>query len=155
MPTEIYLCRHPNVPHLVAANTEDLEVIKKMKHGERYRAKVTLPRNVKFHRKFFALLNLVFESLPDSRIVNEETGLVVPIKTIESLLWHIKMQMGHYEQKLTLGGVITYETKSISFAVMDENEFNDFYSRAMDVILIYFLVGADREELQEMVILNF
>jgi hypothetical protein len=155
MATEIYLTRHPNFTYLVPAYEGDQEVIKKMKHGEVYKGKLSLPRNIKFHKKFFALLGIVFENLPHDFAIKTEAGQEIEIKDTDSLLWHIKMQMGYHEEKVTLGGRITYEAKSISFASMDEIEFQEFYSKAIDVILKYFLKGANKEELEQVVILEF
>ena len=40
---------------------EDYEEKKKLKIGETYKAKITLARNLKFHKKFFALINCAWE----------------------------------------------------------------------------------------------
>lgn len=133
----------------------DAERIGKMRDGEPYRVKVSMPRNIKFHKKFFALLALVFDNLPEEIPAKMPDGNPVEIRSIDDLLWHIKMQVGHYEKRVTLGGRVTYEAKSISFASMDEAEFQDFYDRAMAVILKYFLPETNREEVEEMIALTF
>jgi len=133
----------------------EAEKLHKMREGEAYKVKVSMLRNVRFHRKFFALLGIVFDNLPESIGVKTPDGQQVVIRSVADLLWQIKMQIGHYEQKITLGGKITYEAKSISFASMDEAEFQDFYSQAVDVILKYFLPESNREELEEVVAMEF
>ena len=133
----------------------DAELLAKMREGEPYRVKISMPRNLKFHKKFFALLALVFDNIPEEIPARLPDGKPVEVRSIEDLLWHIKMQTGHYERKVTLGGRVTYEAKSISFAAMDEAEFQEFYSSAMDVILKYFLPDTNREEIEEMIVLTF
>ncbi len=134
---------------------EDQEKKKTLTLNEIYRVKVTNPRNIKFHWKFYALLNVVSDNLPHDFKLTTAHGQEIEIKTTDSLLCHIKMQIGHYEEKVTIGGKITYEAKSISFSKMDEAQFQAFYSSAIDVILKYFLVGADRESLEDIIIHEF
>lgn len=81
----------------------DAEQLGKMREGEVYRVKVSMPRNIKFHKKFFTLLALVFDNLPDEIPAKMPDGQPVVIRSVDDLLWHIKMQVGHYEQKVTRG----------------------------------------------------
>lgn len=134
---------------------EDLEKKKSLTLGDTYKVVVSNPRNVKFHRKFFALLAIVMDNLPHDFKITTVNGQELEVKTIEDLLWHIKMQTGHHERKVTLGGRVTFEAKSISFAKMDEAQFQEFYSAAIDVILKYFLVGANREDLEDVIVHEF
>jgi len=134
---------------------EDAEQLGKMREGEVYRVKVSMPRNIKFHKKFFALLALVFDNLPEEIPARTPDGKPIVIRSIDNLLWQIKMQVGWYEEKVTLGGKIIYEAKSISFAAMDEAEFSEFYNSAVNVILKYFLPETNAEELEEMILISF
>lgn len=134
---------------------EDADLIRSMREGEVYRAKVSMPRNVKFHRKYFSLLSLVYDNLPEHLPLQSIDGKPIRVRSVEDLLWHIKMQLGHYERRMTLGGRVTYEAKSISFAAMDEAEFSEFYDRSLDVILRYFLPETNREELEEIIALTY
>lgn len=152
---EIFLSRNSRSPYLAPAFPDDHEKVIKIRPGEVYRAKVTMPRNIKFHRKFFALLNLTLENLPEDFRLVTATGQQVPVKTTKDLLWLIKMETGHYEKRVTLRGDITYEAKSISFARMDQSEFEDFYNSAVNVILQYILPYTEQEELEREVALRF
>lgn len=140
---------------LAPAHNDDREKLKKWPTGELLQCSVTVPRNAGFHRKYFAMLQLVFDNLPETQWkVGSNT---VEIRTVEELLWHIKFQTGSYQQKMTLGGKIVYEPKSISFAAMDNEAFHEFYQRSLDVICKYFLPlnEAERQELEERIILEF
>lgn len=134
---------------------EDADEFSTMQEDQPYKIKVSRPRNVKFHRKYFVLLKLVLDNLPEGFALVTPVGNRIPVNSVKSLLWHIKMQNGYYTEKMTLGGRITYEADSISFGSMDEPAFQKFYSESIDTILKYFLVGADRSELEEAVIMEF
>jgi hypothetical protein len=97
----------------------------------------------------------VYDNLPEEIPARMPDGEPIQIRSRKELLWHIKMQIGHYEQKVTLGGRVTYEAKSISFAAMDEAEFEEFYNAAIDVVLKYFLPETNREELTEIIALTY
>lgn len=137
------------------ADIAEAERMGKMREGEEYLIRVSMPRNLRFHRKFRVLLQLVFDNLPEEIPAKTPDGKPIVIHSVEELHWHIKMQIGHYEQRVTLGGRITYEAKSTAFSAMDEAEFQDYYSRAIDVILKYFLPGTGREELEEIIVMTF
>jgi hypothetical protein len=64
------------------------------------------------------------------------------------------MQAGWYNTHTSLNGVLMFSPKSISFANMEEIEFNELYEKTVTIILKYVLPGCDREELAEM-ILNY
>lgn len=96
------------------------------------------PRNVQFHRKFMALVNLVYDN--QERYTNRE-----------ALLTELKLQVGHYQEHVTLGGKLIYQPKSISFASMDDDEFSIFYAKVVDVVLRHFLTGMSEDELNTMV----
>lgn len=139
---------------LKPAHESDLELLRKIPIGEERAVEITMPRNLKFHRKFFGLLSIVFDNMQTPAIFKTATGQEIEIRSVDDLLWHIKMQLGHYEQKMTLGGKIIFEAKSISFAKMDNVAFEKFYNSAIDVILKYFL-DCEKDELIEMVLLEF
>lgn len=66
---KIYMMRQGN--SLVPVDDSDLEAVQKLKHREIYCNDVTAPRNLKFHRKLFALLNLTFDYFQPESMVSE------------------------------------------------------------------------------------
>lgn len=140
---------------LAPAHDDDREKLKRWSAGDLLQCTVTMPRNAAFHRKYFAMLQMVFDNLPETkwRIGSN----IVEIRTVEELLWHVKFQVGHYEQKMTLGGKIVYKPKSISFAAMDDEAFHEFYQKSLDAICRYFLPlnEAELQELEERIVLEF
>ena len=85
-------------------------------------------RNMKFHKKYFALLNAV--------IHNQEH-----YKTVNNLHESIKFKSGYFETIIPLNGQPFLITKSIAFHSMDAEAFENFYSVALDECLL--LVGDD------------
>lgn len=118
----------------------DYDAKRKLKEGEEVLCTIRRPRNYKFHKKFFALLRVTFHNMQDS--VAEQYG----IRNEHDLLDCIKIELQMYDV-IRIGGSNVIRLGSISFAEMDETEFEEFYSRAVDIILARYLKGTDREEL--------
>lgn len=115
------------------------EWLRKVKHGtyvtiERPKS----PRNVQHHRLFFALVNLVFE--------NQEH-----YETVEHLLTAMKIGLGHCDTLTMKDGGVAYLPKSISFAKMSQEQFNEFYDRAIALVVRHFLPGVTDEEVRRQV----
>lgn len=72
---------------LYAANESDLHEIRKLPIGKPIKNNAVVPRNLQFHRKSFALLNLAFEYWKPATMVSE-----VERQTVESL----KRYMAHH-----------------------------------------------------------
>jgi len=108
---------------LYPAYDSDKDKLNKIISGEIYRYKVWKPRNLKFHKKFFALINFGFQNskldFPDQNIYR----------------YYIIMKAGHYIKVETLKGAM-HLPKSISFDKMDDSEFEDVYNAVLQQILI-------------------
>lgn len=65
---ELFLIRQGKA--LLPVNDSDADAIQKLKHGVPYKAEVTAPRNLKFHRKLFALLNETFAHWEPSGMIS-------------------------------------------------------------------------------------
>jgi len=124
--------------YLAPSLPEDVEKLSKWSFGEILRAKVNKPRNARFHRKFFALLNVCFE--------NQDKYDV-----FEDLRMEIQLKCGFYKEHVTTKGQIIYTPKSIAFANMDEIEFSTLYDKAIDIIIKHFCKGSTPEELNQRV----
>lgn len=118
------------------SSDDDTEKLKRFRAGDVIRAEVVRPRNGQHHRKAMALLKLVFE--------NQER-----YETFEDLLVEFKLRTGHYQEHLTVKGKVVYIPKSIAFANMDQDEFSEWYGKAISCALKYFLPTMSRMELDE------
>lgn len=121
---------------LVPLDDNERAQYNQLRPGCDVRVTITMPRNIRFHRKFFALLNIVLDNLPESLQSQRH------ISSVESLLSAIKIDMGYFEI-VNIDGRNVIKLKSISFAKMDEAAFSRFYDLAVDDILKNYLCGTD------------
>jgi hypothetical protein len=107
---------------------------KKIKLGGVVQGDFKTVRNPKFLRKWFALLNVGFDNwLPGE--VNSKYG--VPAKNFERFRADVIILCGFYDNVVRLDGSVRIEPKSVSFAKMTEESFEDLYSKTIDVMLKY------------------
>lgn len=125
---------------LVPLADADWESKKRLKADSEVLVRVTTPRNIKFHRKFFALLRVTLANLP------EEVEQRMHISSVDSLLAAIKIDMGYYDT-VKVAGRNVVRLKSISFGKMDGAAFERFYDLAVTDILNNYLQGTARNEL--------
>lgn len=119
--------------------------------GELCTVEAKLPRNSRYHRKFFAMLNLGFESWEPARQHKSYKGEPVT-KNFERFRSDVLIMSGHYEQTFSLDGKLKLEAKSISFASMEQPEFEKIYNSVLDVLLAKVLkTYAGREEVNSVV----
>ncbi len=110
---------------LIPLYDSDLDNKKKLKLGEVYQATIVMPRNIKFHRKFFALINMVYN--------NQEI-----YNNIDVLRSDLTIAAGFYDTHTTFNGKERIEARSISFGSMDEIEFEKLYNAFIIVVVKYF-----------------
>lgn len=120
----------------------DYDEKQRLKVGDTVLCSIKRPRNYEFHKKFFALLRLTVTNLP--HLIQQQ----MQIFTEEDMLDCLKVELGLYTTVLH-GGKQIIKTGSISFAKMDESEFERFFQRSVDVILRIYLSGTDRQALIE------
>jgi len=106
---------------LVPLYPSDYDNKRKLVLGETYEADIKNPRNVGFHRKFFAMLN----------VGHENTRLEMPFDTYRK---YMTVKAGFFTAYQTPKGVY-YDPDSISFASMEQDEFEDVYSRVLDKVI--------------------
>lgn len=126
---------------LVPAFNSDYDTAKKIKLNEPFEYEFKMPRNIRFHRKFFGLLNLVVD--------NTEI-----FKSVDDLRFIICMEIGYCDYITNpVTGEVVKKPKSISFAKMDNKEFEDLYNKAIDFCCVILLV--DKHELINEIAKNF
>lgn len=118
----------------------DFEAKKRLKIGSNVKCSITQPRNIGFHKKFFALLTLTFDNLPET--VQQQTN----IYSIEAMLTAIKIDLGYFDI-VNVNGNNVVKLRSISFSQMDETQFEKFYDLSVTTILNNYLVGTNRNDL--------
>lgn len=123
---------------LQAYSDEDYELLKKVKVGTIVKAKIVQPRNVKFHRKFFALINAAWDCLTEAQRTN--------LRSKDTFREQLLITSGFSEPLFDINGQQFLErAKSISFAKMDEPSFNEVYNRVLDTILTLLIANGVSE----------
>jgi hypothetical protein len=120
---------------LKPAYNSDYEVYSKIPLNEVFEIEYKKPRNIGFHRKYFALIKLAFENQTDYRNLND-------------LRRDISIVAGYYDEVVNkVTGEVYKMPKSISFSQMDEIEFSELYERTKDVICKW--LGVNDESIEE------
>ena len=109
------------------------DVLRHIPQGEILKAKITRPRNVKHHRLFFKMLQVVWQ--------NQER-----FATVDALLGALKVYMGHCDFIQSKQGMVALP-RSISFGKMDQTEFREFFDRAVDVVCREVIPGLHKDDL--------
>ena len=120
----------------------DYDEKRKLKIGEVYEADIRRPRNLAFHRKYFALINLAWE-YQDERVTEHfRHDVGVFRKTVE-------LAAGWCEPVWSIDRREWVEMpKSIAFDSMDADEFRNVYERVKDVLFSHFLRNVTVEEFE-------
>lgn len=146
MATEILVRKmhHSFVP----VDAGNLELMERFKIGGEYRATFTQPRNLKFHRKFFALLDVAFDAWEPKPV--EYKGISIA-KNRERFRKDLIIFAGFGEPVFNIKGEVRYEAKSMSFANMSQEEFETLYGKVVDVVLQRVLTTYSRYDLERVV----
>lgn len=115
------------------------KIFKRYKVGDVVELDHTARRNVKFHRKYFGVINLTFQNQDLTSDLNEFREAV----QIAAGYWHYQKQIDGSETK---------RSDSISFSKMEDITFEDLYNKVFNVCLK--ILGCKSEEL-EMELLKF
>lgn len=133
---------------LIPTDKAGFEVLEKYHLGQEVKCKLTNPRNLGLHRKFFALLDVAFEAWEAPEL--EYKGQPVQ-KNLERFRKDIIILCGHYTASVNFKGEVRLDAKSMSFANMGQDEFERLYSDAITVILQKVLTRYTREDLEQQV----
>ena len=117
---EVYLIKTTN-GNFVPAYDSDRENSVRFPPGEIVKANITKPRNIGFHKKYFAMLNLMYQ--------NQER-----FNNFEDFRGYYQIRAGYYKTVLTPKSTM-YWPVSISFANMDQLEFENVYNSVLDCLL--------------------
>jgi hypothetical protein len=124
------------------------EAMEAMLPNTEFKAELTRPRNYKFHQKFFTLIDVAYKAWEGPVI--EHKGEMIRA-SLDRFRKDIQIMCGYYEIVVNIRGELRKEAKSISFANMEQDEFEKLYSTAIDVILGKVLSGYTKDDLDEQV----
>lgn len=121
---------------LAPVDDADRELVSRLREGEPVRVEIKARRNVKRHRLYWRLMQILFE--------NTDAW-----PSAESASDSIKIAVGHVEQIAdAITGEIHLRPKSISFERMEESEFCRFLDRVIYVITDRLIPGLDAGDLR-------
>ena len=146
MATEIRVRKLYN--SIVPVDETNAALLERLKPNGEYKAVFSRERNGAFHRKAFALLKVVFDAWQTPTI--EHKGQPVQ-RDIERLREDMTILAGFYTVAFKYDGSMVLKAKSWAFANMSQDEFEDLYSRLIDVALGKILTGYTREDIDEQV----
>ena len=125
---------------------EDYDLKKRLKVGKVYKADISIPRNYEFFKKYHKLISLAWEY--------QNEAVQAHFKTRENFRKTVEIAAGHCERVYHLKIKDWVDApKSISFASMTEEEFQELYERVKDVLFAVFLKHINETDFYE--ILNF
>jgi hypothetical protein len=130
---ELLLTKLPNGT-LAPADQETQEAVAKLKLGQAMHGKFSRVRNYKFLQKFMTLVRFGFDRWSDS--VPQRTHRGQPVQAnLDRFREEVTILAGHYDTVFSINGEMRLRAKSISFANMEEDEFEKVYSGVIDVLL--------------------
>jgi len=149
---EAYFTKFPNAS-FVPASEDDAELLSKVKVGETVKLTLTRPRNIKFHRKFMALMRLAFDYWePPKHGEGSAWADKMPIeRDFDRFRYDVTILAGYYEATYRLNGDVRLEAKSVGFGSMSEDNFEKLYSKVIDVIINRVCTQYSEHELRKQV----
>jgi hypothetical protein len=130
------------------ADQEQAEKAAKLPVGKLIRSDMKRVRNPRFLRKFFALLQVGYEHWEPP--LKEYKGHPVE-STFQNFRDTVTILAGYFNVSTGLNGNVRVTPKSISFGSMPEEEFEQLYNAAIDVLLKNVLVRYTRAQLDAVV----
>lgn len=120
---------------LMPATAQAEEAIRELPIGADFKVTVKRGRNIQHHKLYWALVSLIHQN--QSRYM-----------TVENVSDALKIMVGHCEMMQLRNGQEIRVPKSISFAKMDQTEFNKFFERIKTLVITQILPGVTKAQLE-------
>jgi len=146
--TEASFVKHPN-GILVPASQNDVDYLDGIKTGDVIKGKFSKVRNGMFFRKWWALVGFLYDHWEPESAPGQVK--MVPQKNFDRFRKDLTIFAGFYEMFYRLNGDVKVEAKSISFGSMDELEFEQLYSKTIDVGLQRILKNYTSDDVDRVV----
>ncbi|MFM0608714.1 DUF1367 family protein [Paraburkholderia sediminicola] len=124
-----------------------VELLNRLPADTLLRCKLTRVRNPRFHRKFFALVQVGFDAFEP---IAEYKGFSIE-KNLKAFREDVTIMAGYYIATMRPDGTARLRAKSISFASMDQTEFENLYNAVANVLLQKVLARYTRADLDAVV----
>ena len=117
---------------LLAADSQTVEFLRKVKMGDNIHGEFTRQRNAAFHRKLFALFGLAFEYFDPPEI---DTKWGKPEKSFDTFRKNLTILAGYGYPVFNIDGSFKMKADSLSFGSMDQETFDKLYNSVLNVIM--------------------
>jgi len=126
---------------LVAFDDYDVEKLNKFKTGDVYEVEIKLKRNQKFHKKVFSFLNFCFAHWKGDNEFQDEA------KQFDVFRANLTVLAGFYDSFYNIKGEVRVEAKSLSYGSMSQEEFEKFYTAAINAAMKHIFNNSNDEVL--------
>lgn len=140
---QIDLVKHPGGV-FSPVNKIGIERLHRFKNGETYTADIKLTRNPKFHRKVMAFFGFCF-----SHWCADRAGLGSADETTQFNRFRkdLTILAGFYDTVTNIRGEVRAEAKSLSYAQMEQEEFERCYSALINAAIKHVFAGTKDERI--------
>lgn len=122
---------------LSPSHDRELDYLNKLKNGGQYEIEIKKTRNPDYHRRAFAFFNFCFEHWASDKTFLDEKGQFDWFRN------DMTIQAGFYDVRLNLDGSTTLKARSLSFARMEQLEFEQCYNALIQVALRQIFTAND------------
>ena len=136
---DIFCIKHGDALH--PASAYDKEELDKLPQDQAMRMTLRRVRNIKFHRKYMAMVHLAYDNWP---YLGEFEGY----KDFDSFRKELQILAGYRYPVVKLNGDVYYQSKSIAFGNMGEDEFAKLYEAVLEAVRRHVIHHMDDEDLQ-------
>lgn len=119
-----------------------LPVLQGFKNGEVYQVEIKRSRNPAFHRKVFAFFKFCFNHWSAE---NTELEFQSEVKQFDTFRKNLTVLAGFKEITYTIDGRMRIEAQSLSFANMEQDEFEQCYSALINAAIKH-IFGNTKDE---------
>lgn len=120
------------------ASDIDLERLQRFKNGEMYTAEIKLTRNPQFHRKVMAFFGFCFQHWSA-----DKAGLSYADERTQFNRFRkdLTILAGYYDTVVNIRGEVRAEAKSIAYANMQQDEFEELYNALINAAIKHVFAG--------------
>ncbi len=122
---------------LTPANDMESDKLIKFKTGQMYEVDMKLTRNPKFHGKVFAFFNFCFAHWKSDKEFIDESG------QFDNFRKDLTIMAGYYDEYYNIHGDVRVEAKSLSYASMKPEVFEQCYKALITAAMMNIFKGAD------------
>lgn len=137
---------------LVPADQKSCDFVDKLINNDVITSNFVKPRNYMFHKKWFALIQFAYEHWIPSNLQDSKWKDVIPEKNFDRFRKDITILCGYFISTYRLDGSVNIDAISISFAKMNEEEFQNLFDKTKLVVLKHILKNYTSADLNAVVL---